>query len=236
MRCAEYHFYLLCVFAVLGRMKNHFNQLDLCSILLSHCLLITFLSALWIFMCVYIYSSALPIPLTPCNFIYYRVYWLSWMGRTWTIFIILNIQKRERERKQATQFTEKIHGRCRRIHAENVLFMDVEKTFFEWSDGTIGSFRWFSWVHALFQSDMKNHVLYPVHYTMLPFTIAWFRRIEVICDKIIITQWLCRAAYGKLVELDGSELMMMFAVHRRWAALCWSIKSVHKHLGTNSTY
>lgn len=157
------------------------------------------------------------------------------MRRTWTIFIILNVQKRERERKQATHFTEKIHGNCRRIHAENVLFcfMDVkEKNFL---NGPLfhhfGSFCWFSWVHALFQSDTKNHVLYPVRYTMLPLTIAWFRRIEVICDKMIITQWLCRASYGKLVELSRSELMMMFGVHRRWAAPCCSITSVHKAFG-----
>lgn len=234
MRCAEYQFYLLCVCAVLGRMKNHFNQLDLCSILLSHCLLITFLSALWIFMCVYKHSSTLPIPLTPSNFIYYRVYWVEWAVHE--PFLLYWMSKREKERGN------KLHSSPKRYMGSADAF--TQKTFSSVSwmskkkhflNGPLfhhfGSFCWFSWVHALFQPDTKNHVLYPVHYTMLPLTIASFRRIEVICDKIIITQWLCWAADGKLVELSGSELMMVFDVHRRWAAPCWSIKCVHKAFG-----
>lgn len=234
MRCAEYQFYLICVCAVLGRMKNHFNQLDLCSILLSHCLLITFLSALWIFMC-------------ECTYIlqHYQYLWLRVIlfitgctelnGPYMNHFYYTECPK-ERKREETSYTVHRkdswevqTHSRRKR----SLLFHGCQKKRF--LNGPLfhhfGSFCWFSWVHALNQQDTKNHVLYPVHYTMLPSTIASFRRIEVICDKIIITQWLCWAAYGKLVELSGSELMMVFDVHRRWAAPCWSIKCVHKAFG-----
>lgn len=141
MRCAEYQFYLICVCAVLGRMKNHFNQLDLCSILLSHCLLITFLSALWIFMCVYIHSSTLPIPLTSSNFIYYRVYWVEWAVHE--PFLLYWMSKREKERGN------KLHSSPKRFMGSADAFTQKtfssvswmsKKTLFEWFS-IVPSFR-----------------------------------------------------------------------------------------------
>lgn len=45
---------------------------------------------------IHIYSSTLPIPLTPCNFIYYRVYWVECAAHE--PFLLYWMSKREKER------------------------------------------------------------------------------------------------------------------------------------------